>query len=88
MITLNNLTMRFGAKILFESINARFNMGCTYGIIGANGAGKSTLLKIIAGILEPDLGDVGFGKDLRLGFLKQDHFEYDEQTSLGLLNLE
>ena len=83
MITLNNLTMRFGAKILFESINARFNMGCTYGIIGANGAGKSTLLKIIAGILEPDMGDVGFGKDLRLGFLKQDHFEYDEQTIIG-----
>ena len=75
--------MRFGAKILFESINARFNMGCTYGIIGANGAGKSTLLKIIAGILEPDMGDVGFGKDLRLGFLKQDHFEYDEQTIIG-----
>lgn len=83
MITLNNLTMRFGAKILFESINARFNMGCTYGIIGANGAGKSTLLKIIAGILEPDMGDVGFGKDLRLGFLKQDHFAYDEQTIIG-----
>jgi ATPase subunit of ABC transporter with duplicated ATPase domains len=83
MIELRNLTMRFGAKILFENINARFNLGCTYGVIGANGAGKSTLLKIISGDLEPDLGEVAVGKGLRLGFLKQDHFEYDEQTILN-----
>ena len=83
MIQLNNLTMRFGAKILFEDINARFNPGFTYGIIGANGAGKSTLLKIIAGILEPDIGSVSYGKSMRLGFLKQDHFEYDEETILN-----
>jgi ATPase subunit of ABC transporter with duplicated ATPase domains len=83
MIQLNDLTMRFGPKMLFESINARFNPGCTYGIIGANGAGKSTLLKIIAGILEPDLGSVTYGKGLKLGFLKQDHFAFDEETILG-----
>lgn len=83
MIILSNLTMRFGAKILFENINARFNSGCTYGIIGANGAGKSTLLKIISGLLEPDTGEVNFSKDLRLGFLKQDQFEFDEQTILN-----
>jgi ATPase subunit of ABC transporter with duplicated ATPase domains len=83
MIQLNNLTMRFGSKILFENINARFNLGCTYGIIGANGAGKSTLLKILAGIIEPDVGDVTLGKDLKLGFLKQDHFEYDEHSILN-----
>jgi ATPase subunit of ABC transporter with duplicated ATPase domains len=83
MIQLSNLTMRFGAKVLFENINARFNMGCTYGIIGANGAGKSTFLKILAGLIEPDTGDVTLGKDLRLGFLKQDHFEYDDQTIMN-----
>lgn len=83
MITLNNLTMRFGPKVLFSDITARFNPGCIYGIVGANGAGKSTLLKIIAEQIEPDTGNVGISKDLRIGFLKQDHFQYDEETILN-----
>ncbi len=83
MISLNDLTMRFGSKILFENITARFNPGFTYGIIGANGSGKTTLLKIIAGVIEPDKGTVTFGKNLKLGYLKQDHFQYDEQTILN-----
>jgi ATPase subunit of ABC transporter with duplicated ATPase domains len=83
MLNLNNLTMRFGSKILFDNITAKFNPGCRYGIIGANGAGKSTLLKIISGLIEPDLGSVSTGKDLILSFLKQDQFEYDEQTVMN-----
>ena len=83
MISLNNLTMRYGAKILFEDITARFKPGFTYGIIGANGAGKSTLLKLIAGVIEPDKGTITFAKNARLGYLKQDHFQYDEETILN-----
>jgi ATPase subunit of ABC transporter with duplicated ATPase domains len=83
MIQLNNLTMRFGAKILFEDISARFNPGCRYGIIGANGAGKSTLLKILSGELEPDRGSVSIGKGMKLSVLKQNHFAYEEQTIMG-----
>ena len=83
MISLNDLTMRFGSKILFEDINARFNPGFTYGIIGANGSGKTTLLKIIAGLIEPDKGTVTYGKNCKLGYLKQDHFQYDEETVLN-----
>lgn len=83
MISLNNLTMRFGPKILFSDINARFNPGCTYGVVGANGAGKSTLLRILAGQMEPDTGSISIGNNMRLGYLKQDQFEYDEETVLN-----
>lgn len=83
MIDLINLTMRFGQKILFQDITARFSPGCTYGIVGANGAGKSTLLKILAGLLEPDVGTVSINPAYRLSYLKQDHFEYDEHTILN-----
>lgn len=83
MISLNDLTMRFASKVLFENINARFNTGCIYGIIGANGSGKTTLLRIIAGTVEPDKGSVTIGKNLRVGYLKQDHFQYDQETVLN-----
>jgi ATPase subunit of ABC transporter with duplicated ATPase domains len=82
MITMANLTMRFGAKLLFESVSARFNPGCTYGIIGANGAGKSTLLKLLSGQLEADTGNISFSKDAKLSYLKQDHFAFDNFTAL------
>ncbi len=79
MIVLSELTMRFGAKILFENINAQFNPGCVYGVIGANGAGKSTLLKLVAGKLEADSGQISLGKGERLSMLEQDHFAYEDQ---------
>ena len=83
MISLNALTMRYGSKILFEDITARFKPGFTYGIIGANGSGKSTLLKIIAGLVEPDKGSITYAKNSQIGYLKQDHFQYDEETILN-----
>ncbi len=83
MISLNNLTMRYGPKILFESVTSRFNPGCRYGVIGANGAGKSTLLKIISGELEPDTGSVTYPKAMKLSVLRQDHFAFDDQSIIG-----
>jgi ATPase subunit of ABC transporter with duplicated ATPase domains len=85
MITLNALTMRFGAKILFEGITAQFNPGSIYGVIGANGAGKSTLLKIIAGQMEPDTGSISLGKDLKLSVLEQDHFAYENEEVINVV---
>lgn len=83
MISLDGITMRYGSKMLFDNITARFKPGFTYGIIGANGAGKTTLLKIIAGLIEPDKGSITYAKNSRLGYLRQDHFQYDEETVLN-----
>jgi ATPase subunit of ABC transporter with duplicated ATPase domains len=83
MISLNDISMRFGSKVLFESITARFHPGSIYGIIGANGSGKTTLLRIIAGQMEPYRGSVSFGKNMKLGYLKQDHFQYDDETIIN-----
>lgn len=85
MLSLTNLSMRFGAKILFQGIQARFNAGCTYGIIGANGAGKSTLMRIIAGQIEPESGSVATDKGLRLSVLEQDHFKYESEVILNVV---
>lgn len=82
MISVNNVTLRFGKKALFEDVNIKFTEGECYGLIGANGAGKSTFLKILTGQLEPSKGDVTITKGQRLSFLEQDHFKYDEQTVL------
>ena len=79
MISVNNVTIRFGKKALFEDVNIKFVEGECYGLIGANGAGKSTFLKVLTGQLEPSKGDVTITKGQRLSFLEQDHFKYDEQ---------
>ncbi|MCS6820504.1 MAG: ATP-binding cassette domain-containing protein [Microscillaceae bacterium] len=82
MITVSNLSLRFGKRVLFEDVNLKFTAGNCYGIIGANGAGKSTFLKIIAGEVEPTTGNVSLAKDARMAVLKQNHFEFDAFTVL------
>lgn len=78
MITVSNLSIQYGKRILFQDVNLIFTPGNCYGIIGANGAGKSTLLKMLYGGVEPRTGSVSFGQGERLSVLKQDHFEFDE----------
>ena len=82
MITVSNLAIQFGKRILYQDVNMKFTNGNIYGIIGANGAGKSTLLKAISGELEPTKGSVEMGVGERLSVLSQDHFKFDEYTVL------
>ena len=77
MITLNNLAIQFGKRVLYKDVNIKFTRGNIYGVIGANGAGKSTLLRAISGDLEPNKGSVELGPGERLSVLEQDHFKYD-----------
>ena len=78
MITLTNLAIQFGKRVLYKDVNIKLTRGNIYGVIGANGAGKSTLLKAISGELEPNHGTVELGPGERLSVLEQDHFKYDE----------
>ena len=78
MITLSNLAIQFGKRVLYKDVNLKFTPGNIYGVIGANGAGKSTLLRAISGDLEPNKGTVELGAGERLSVLEQDHFKYDE----------
>ena len=78
MITLTNLAIQFGKRVLYKDVNIKFTRGNIYGVIGANGAGKSTLLRSISGDLEPNHGSVELGPGERLSVLEQDHFKYDE----------
>ncbi len=87
MLTLSNLSLRFGKRILFEEVNAKFTKGNCYGIIGANGAGKSTMMKIISGEIDPTTGNVSITPGERMAVLKQNHFEFDENTVLNTVIL-
>lgn len=78
MITLSNIAVQFGKRVLYKDVNIKFTPGNIYGIIGANGAGKSTLLRAISGDLEPNKGTITLGSGERLSVLEQDHFKYDE----------
>ena len=82
MISTTGVSLRYGARKLFEDVNIKFTEGNCYGLIGANGAGKSTFLKILAGDIEPNTGEVSITSGQRLAVLKQDHFAYDEEEVL------
>ncbi|MCE7059935.1 ABC-F family ATP-binding cassette domain-containing protein [Dyadobacter sp. CY343] len=77
MITVQNVSLRYGKRILFDEVNIKFVPGNCYGVIGANGAGKSTFLKILSGEIEPQTGNVHMNPGERMTFLKQDQFEFD-----------
>ena len=83
MITVTNLAIQFGKRVLYKDVNIKFTNGNIYGVIGANGAGKSTLLRAISGDLEPNKGTIEMGPGERLSVLEQDHFKYDQYTVMN-----
>ncbi len=83
MITVSNVALQYGKRILFDEVNLKFTRGNCYGVIGANGAGKSTFLKILSGEIDPNLGEVSIDPGNRMAVLKQDHFEYEEEMVLN-----
>ncbi|HEY0669452.1 MAG TPA: ATP-binding cassette domain-containing protein [Sphingobacteriaceae bacterium] len=78
MITVSNLSLRYGKRTLFEDVNLKFTPGNCYGVIGANGAGKSTFLKILSGEIDPSTGSVSFTPGERMAVLNQNHYAFDE----------
>lgn len=82
MITVSNVSLRYGGRKLFEDVNLKFTPGNCYGVIGANGAGKSTFLKILSGDVEPNTGEVIIPPNTRMSVLKQDHYAYDDYEVL------
>ena len=83
MISARNITLAYGKRVLFDEVNINFTKGNCYGVIGANGAGKSTFLKILSGEIEPNKGSVEITPGERIAVLKQNQFEFDEQTVLN-----
>ena len=81
MITVSNVSVQFGKRVLFNDVNLKFTSGNCYGIIGANGAGKSTFLRTIYGDLDPTTGTIALGPGERLSVLSQDHFKWDSYTA-------
>src|SRR5215212_2489849 len=83
MISVNNVTLSFGKRVLFDEVNIGFTKGNCYGVIGANGAGKSTFLKILSGEIEPNKGTVTISPGERMAVLRQNQFEFDEVSVLN-----
>lgn len=83
MISVKNVTLAYGKRVLFDEVNLNFTRGNCYGVIGANGAGKSTFLKILSGEIEPNKGSIEITPGERMAVLKQNHFEFDESTVLN-----
>ena len=82
MLSVSNISLRFGKRILFEDVNIKFTEGNCYGLIGANGAGKSTFIKILSGEIDPTTGSISMNPGERMSILKQNHFEFDDFTVL------
>ena len=82
MLSVSNLSVQFGKRVLFDDVNTSFVKGNCYGIIGANGAGKSTLIKIISKIFEPNSGQIHLEQGKRMSVLEQDHFAFDDKQVL------
>lgn len=83
MLTVSNVSLRYGKRVLFDEVNVKFTPGNCYGVIGANGAGKSTFIKILSGEVDPNTGNVSMLPGMRMSVLKQNHFEFDEHTVLN-----
>ncbi|HSO09929.1 MAG TPA: ATP-binding cassette domain-containing protein, partial [Desulfoprunum sp.] len=80
MIHASNIALSYGKRVIFKDVNIKFTPGNCYGLIGANGAGKSTFLKILAGQRDADKGEIFVGSGLRIAYLNQDQFAFDEET--------
>ncbi len=87
MITVQNVSLRYGKRVLFDEVNVKFSPGNCYGVIGANGAGKSTFLKILSGEIDAQTGTIALNPGERLAFLKQDQFQYDQFTAMDTVIL-
>ncbi len=85
MIAASDISMRFGQQTLFENVSVKFVPGCRYGLIGANGSGKSTFMKILTGQQQSTTGTVAIDKDCRMGYLKQNHYDYEELPILDVV---
>ncbi len=85
MIQVNNVSLKFGKRTLFEDVNIKFTEGNCYGLIGANGSGKSTFLKLLSGEIETTTGEVIISKNERLSFLRQDHYQYDDNRVIDVV---
>ena len=85
MIQVSNVSLKFGKRTLFEEVNIKFTNGNCYGLIGANGSGKSTFLKILSGEQDTTTGEDTIGKDERISFLRQDHYQYDDKRVIDVV---
>ena len=85
MISINNVTLSFGKRTLFENVNLKFTNGNCYGLIGANGAGKTTFLKLLTGEMDTTKGEVIIGKGERISVLSQDHYKYDDEKLVDVV---
>ena len=83
MITVTNVALQYGKRVLFDDVNLKFTRGNCYGVIGANGAGKSTFLKILSGEIDPNQGSISIDPGNRMAVLKQNHFEFEEEMVLN-----